>query len=567
MRPRFYQSESVDNCFLGWETARTALVESATGTGKTKIAAMCAERVFNEWNKRVLFIVHLREIVRQSKKAIAKMTSLAVGMELSSEHSSSLDPEPIICASVQTLNGRKRLAKFDPNEFGLIIADEGHHLTGETWQNVFRYFPNAKVLVLSATPERADKKKIGAPPKEGETRVDFIAYSYPLKQACDDGFLVKPRQLTIEIPGLDFRKIPRKQGELAKEELERIMIKYATECAQKSLEAIFDLFPHELDNVAESEWNTYIGDRIPKKTLIFCVSRLHADKVRNALNSFREGLCGYVDGETPHIERRDVLGRFGERHGLAVLANCGVTTEGYDNNYIQLILDMAPTMSQARALQKWGRGTRTLPGTLDGLDTVEERLKAIASSEKPHIIIADFTDNSRDHRLITLLDIFGADQPTAVKREVEKRMKDRAIDVEEEVQLVLKERYELRHSNYIESEIDGFTGKKKKKRLTKEQKEARRLAREKQPISDKQWQILEHNKLHPENRSLEENKYLLKTITHRRLAGLCTYRQGFTLMKYGYTKTDMERMTFREASAAIDAIAQNGWKRKAVSNY
>ncbi len=554
IQPRKYQQESIESAFQLWGSGtRSVLVQIPTGGGKTYIGAECARR-FNERGKRTLFAVHLREIVRQAKEEMERMTGLDVGMELAGEKSSILFPEPIICASIQTMNGEGRLQKFKHEDFGLVIIDEAHHGVSKTWQKVIDYFPNAKILCLTATPERADKKKLGK-------IIDAIAYEYSLKSACDDGWLVKPRQLTIEIPGLDFRKIPRKQGELAKEELEAIMIKYATACAHRSVEAIFDLYPHELDAVPEEEWNNYVADKTPKKTLIFCVTRLHADKVRNALNSFREGLCGYVDGETPHIERRNTFRDF-KKGDLACLANCAVTTEGYDNPFIKLILDMAPTMSHGRALQKWGRGTRTLPGTLDNLDSPEFRLNVIELSEKPYCTVVDFTDNSRDHRLVTLLDIFGEDQPAAVKREVEKRMKDKATDVETEIAIVLKERYDrLGHTNFEETEIDGFTGKKKKKKLTKEQKEARRLQREKQPISDKQWELLSKQKLHPENRSFEENKILLKKIQHRRLAGLCSFAQGFVLMKYGYSKDQMERMSFREASAAIDRIAKNNWRR------
>lgn len=579
IQARHYQAGSIESAFKLWDSGvRSVLVQVPTGGGKTYIGAECARRWY-ERGKRSLFAVHLREIVRQAKDEMAEMTGLPVGMELASEKSSTVWPEPIICASIQTLNGRGRLQKFYHEQFGLIIIDEAHHGVSKTWQNVLDYFPDAKVLCLTATPERSDKKKLGK-------IVDAIAYEYSLKQACDDGWLAKPRQLTIEIPGLDFRKIPRKQGELAKEELERIMIKYATACAHRSVEAIFDLFPHELDDVPELEWNTYIGDRQPKKTLIFCVTRLHADKVRNALNSFREGLCGYVDGETPHIERRDTFRNF-KTGSLACLANCSVTTEGYDNPYIKLILDMAPTMSHGRALQKWGRGTRTLPGTLDNKVTPEERLTAISESNKPYCTVVDFTDNSRDHRLVTLIDIFGPDQPDSVKREVEKRMKDKATDVETEIELVLKERYELRKTHFNETEIDGFTGKKKKKKLTKAQKEQRRLALNAKGLSQKEFDILERNKLSPATRSLEENRDLLRKITHRRLAGLCTYAQGFklkakgyspeviremrasdaslilqsdVLMKYGYSEQQCIAMTKDQRSDAIDAIARNGWK-------
>ncbi len=548
MQARHYQTEAIEAAFREWENVRSTLVQIPTGGGKTFVAAQCAKRQTG----RTLFIVHLREIVRQAKDELHKMTGLPVGMELSADKSSTVFPEPIICASVQTLNGRGRLQKFDPEEFSLIIGDEFHHGLAKSWRNVLDYFPNAKVLGLTATPERTDKKKLGE-------IIDSIAYQYSLKQACDDGYLVKPRQLTITIPGLDFTKIPRKKGDYSTEELGAIMIKYAKACAHRSIEAIFDLYPHELDSVPEDQWSDYVGDRPSKKTLIFCVTRLHAEKVMNALNSFREGLCGYVDGETPHIERRNTFRNF--KHGdLTSLANCGVTVEGYDNAYIKIILDMAPTMSHPRALQKWGRGTRSTPGTLDGIESAEERLLAIANSDKPYCTVVDFTDNSRDHRLVTVFDILGGEQSPAVRREFEKRTKEKVADVEEEIKLILKERYELNKANFEESEIDGFTGKRKKKKLTKEEKEARRIVRDAKGLSDKQFELLKQQKLHPERRTLEENKALLKQITYRRLAGLCSFAQGFVLQKYGYSKGELQTMKRWEAKGAIDEIAANGWK-------
>jgi superfamily II DNA or RNA helicase len=520
----------------------------ATGCGKTAVAGMCAMRQ----PKRTLFIVHLRTIVEQTASALREMTGLQVGVEMASSVSSLLDPEPIVVASVQSLNARDRLQKFHPEEFSLIIGDEIHHGLAQGWRNVFDYFPTAKVLGLTATPERGDKKKLGE-------IIESIAYEYALKQACDDGYLVKPRMLSIVIPGLDFSKIPRKRGDYSQEELSEIMIRYASQTAHRSIEAVYGLYPHELDAVPESQWSEYVGDRPAKTTLAFCVSRLHAEKVKNAFNSFREGVCAYVDGETPHDERRERFDNF-EKGIVPILANCGVTIEGYDNPNIQNILDLAPTMSRPRELQKIGRGTRTLRGTLDGLDSVKERLAAIAQSQKPHIRIVDFTDNTRDHRLVTVIDIYGDAPEAHEKRAVLKDATEKAIDVEEQVVLHLKERYALAKTNFDETERDAFTGAKKKKKLTKAQKAERAAQLLARGLSGKEFELLANQKLHPERRSLEENRILLKTMQHRRLAHLCSYRQGFLLQKHGYTNNEIKGMSFSAASMAIDAIAKNGWR-------
>lgn len=576
MQARRYQTEAIEAAFREWETVRSTLVQIPTGGGKTFVAAECAKRQ----QGRTMFIVHLREIVRQAKDELHAMTGLPVGLELSHEKSSAMFPEPIICASVQTLNGKGRLAKFNPEEFSLIVVDEAHHSEAKSWKKVLDYFPNAKVLCLTATPERADKKALS---------IDSVAYQYTLKQACDEGYLCKPRQLTNIIPGLKFKDIPRKKGDYSEKELSDIMIRYATACAHRSIEAIFNLYPHELDTVPEENWSEYVGDRPAKKTLIFCVTRLHAEKVMNALNSFRERLCGYVDGETDHLERRNIFRDF-KRGDLVCLANCGVTTEGYDNPNIQNILMMRPTMSRSLFLQMIGRGSRTLKGTLDGIETAEERIAAIANSAKPFCTVVDFTDNSRDIRLVTVVNILSGEQPPPIQRELEKRVKEKAVDVEEEIKLILKERYELGKTNFEETEIDGFTGKRKKKKLTREQKDARRKARDSRPLTEKEKEQIRRAKRDPAKYTLEANRFMLRKITHRKLANLCSYEQIFKLQKigytleqlegmksweatnilqfnvlrrYGYTQEQFDAMTYDQRKRAIDVIAQNGWKRPA----
>lgn len=71
------------------------------------------------------------------------------------------------------------LPQFPPNFFDLILVDEGHHAAAESWQKVFRRFPEAKVVSLTATPFRADEQ-----PLEGE-----IIYRYPFTRAMMNGFI------------------------------------------------------------------------------------------------------------------------------------------------------------------------------------------------------------------------------------------------------------------------------------------------------------------------------------------------------------------------------------------
>lgn len=474
-------------------------------------------------------------------------------MELAEKRSSSLSPEPIVCGSIQSLCSKARLDRIDPMNYSLLILDEAHMGISETWQRVanhFRQNPDLRVLCLTATPARHDKKKLSG-------IVDAIAYEYSLKDAIADGWLVLPKQRIQYVPGLDLSKIARAGRELNQKQLADTMLGVAELTAHRSIEAIYGLFPHELDAVPQDNWSHYIGDRRPKRTIAFTVNVKHAEVTAEVLNKFRPGLCVWGSGEMAEDQINEVFSRF-ESGDAACFANCGLTIMGFDDPKIELILDIAPTLSHTRAMQKFGRSTRPLPGIVDGLATAEERKAAIASSAKPHATIIDFAGNSGKHKLVTLIDIFGDKQPAHIQRELRERAKRGEIDVQAEVGIIQAD-IALRHTDFAETVVDGFTGKRKKKKKKRDPN-----AKKKAP-SNKMLDYLKKQKLHPERRTEEQNRELYKKCQHRRLAGLCSYAQGFTLMKYGYSREQMQTMKFRDASNAIQAIANNGWKRPAPS--
>ncbi|KKL51128.1 hypothetical protein LCGC14_2298620, partial [marine sediment metagenome] len=88
--------------------------------------------------------------------------------------------------------------KFPDNFFDLIIVDEAHHSAAESWKQVFKKFPNAKVVNMTATPFRSDRAEI-----EGE-----LVYRYPFKRATLKGYVkhvqawyVAPSELTFTARG------------------------------------------------------------------------------------------------------------------------------------------------------------------------------------------------------------------------------------------------------------------------------------------------------------------------------------------------------------------------------
>ena len=106
-----------------------------------------------------------------------------------------------------------------------------------------------------------------------------------------------------------------------------------------------------------------------------------------------------------------------------IIINVGILTLGWDAPHVCKLFMARPTASTCLYTQMFGRGTRALPGVIDGLDTVEERLAAIAASAKPWFEVYDITDSSRHNDLKTALDVL---QPSLDDR-LMKRLRNRTM--------------------------------------------------------------------------------------------------------------------------------------------
>src|ERR1022692_397830 len=94
------------------------------------------------------------------------------------------------------------LPQFPPDFFDMILVDEGHHAAAASWQKVFRRFPNAKIVSMTATPFRSD-----ALPLQGE-----VIYKYPFARAMVNGFIknIQSRSIAPEELYFTYRDDVRK---------------------------------------------------------------------------------------------------------------------------------------------------------------------------------------------------------------------------------------------------------------------------------------------------------------------------------------------------------------------
>jgi len=401
LRP--YQAECLDRIDAELEEKRSTLIVLPTGCGKTTVFAGAIARRHEIAGTNTLVIAHRDELIRQAAERISRQAGLAVDIEMADSRAGfGWARAPVVCASIQTLsmNGCKRAARLLEGDrpIRFIVVDEAHHAVASSYRKVLDLFmgaePDCRLLGVTATPDRQDEAALGQV-------FESVAFDMHIADAIKAGWLVRIRQKYIYCKSLDLSGVHTQAG---------------------------DLKQSELGDVVENErlvWEM-VGPMLERtrglRTLIFAVNVKHATLVRDNINAREPGSAALVTGETDMDERKAIFRAFGEGR-LQRLVNVGIAVEGWDDpaldgKGVQCIAMMRPTKSRALYSQCIGRGTRSLPGVIDGIDTPEGRCAAIAASAKPSVLILDFVGNSGRHQLIHAPDVLGGRVSDAAEKRV-----------------------------------------------------------------------------------------------------------------------------------------------------
>lgn len=294
MKLRPYQKEAMESIFNEWDTGvkRTLLV-LPTGCGKTIVFAKVAEECVKEGD-RVLILAHRGELLDQAADKIGKSTGLGCATE-KAEQSCIGSWFRIVVGSVQSMMREKRLSQFPGDYFDTIIIDEAHHCISDSYQRVLQHFPEARILGVTATPDRGDMRNLG-------TVFDSMAYEYTLPKAIKEGYLSPIKAVTIPLK-IDMSGVGVQAGDF------------------KSGEIATALDPY-LESIA-AEMEKYCKD---KKTVVFLPLVKTSQKFRDILN-YHGFKAAEVNGESK--DRAEILEAF-DHDQYNVLCNSMLLTEGWD---------------------------------------------------------------------------------------------------------------------------------------------------------------------------------------------------------------------------------------------
>lgn len=514
MELRPYQEEAKAAIFKQWDCGnlRTLLV-LPTGCGKTVVFAKVAEECVRNGD-RVLILAHRGELLEQAADKIHKSTGLKCSVEKAAETSLGKWYR-ITVGSVQSMMQARRLASFPPDYFGTIIVDEAHHCLADSYQKVLRHFAGAKVLGVTATPDRSDMKDLGS-------YFDSLAYEYTLPKAIHEKYLVPIRAMTIPLE-LDISKVGVAAGDFKAGEVGTALDPYLTPIAR--------------------EMGNYCAGR---KTVVFLPLVATSQKFRALLEG--EGFrAAEVNGGS--MDRRETLGAF-ERGEYDVLCNSMLLTEGWDCPSVDCIIVLRPTKSRSLYSQMVGRGTRLCPG-------------------KDSLLLLDFLWMTEKHELCHPASLIcGSDEVARKMTENLKETAGKEADLEEAERRASEEIIASREEA-LAKQLEEMKHRKRKlvDPLQFEMSIQAMDLNNYVPAfgwqmgapTDKQKAALEKQGIFPDGvESVGKADALLKRLHKRRELGLTTPKQIRFLEGRGFRHVGT--WPFEAARKLIDRIAANGWR-------
>ena len=513
MELRPYQQAAKEAILNSWQTADKSLLVLPTGTGKTIVFSKIAEDLVSI-GQRVLILAHRGELLEQAADKIAQATGLTCAMEKGPE-SAIGSWFRITVGSIQSLMRPQRLAKFSKNHYDTVIVDEAHHVLAGSYQRVLEHFNGAKVLGVTATPDRGDMRNLGE-------YFENLAYEYSLPQAIRDGFLCKIQAVTIPLE-IDLTGVKTQAGDFQAKALGNALDPY-------------------LEQIAE-EMTNYCRDR---KTVVFLPLIATSQKMRDFLEA--KGFSAVeINGKSKDRDR--ILRDFDKSEG-GVLCNSMLLTEGWDCPPVDCIVCLRPTKIRSLYSQIVGRGTRIHPG-------------------KENLLLLDFLWHSDRHELSRPAHLI------CESEDVARKMVENAENAAGEPQ-DLEEAEQQAESDCVGEREEALAKKLEKMRKRKRKLvdplqfemsiQAEDLANykpafgwEMEPPSDRQKGALEKIGLLPDEvGSAGKAAKLLDRLEERRDEGLTTPKQIRLLERIGFQHVG--QWPLEGASKMINRIAACGWR-------
>jgi superfamily II DNA or RNA helicase len=334
---------------LQQDNKHKALLISATGTGKTYLSAFAVKKANP---KRLLFLAHREQILKQACKTFAKIIpDIQYGI-LSANHKDF--HKPYLFATINMLSKEENLTQFAPTHFDYIIIDETHRVGASSYLKILNYFQPQFLLGMTATPERTDGFDIY------QLFDHNIAYEIRLNQAMQENLLCPFHYFGITDITVDDQEIN-----------DNSTFNDLTTDARVT---------HIIN---QSQYYGFSGERL--RGLIFC-SQIEEAQILSQKFNERGFNTIALSGKDSQETRTNAIHKLEQKErstGLDYIFTVDIMNEGIDIPAINQIIMLRPTKSAIIFVQQLGRGLRKYP-------------------QKDYVVILDFIGNYQNNFMIPI---------------------------------------------------------------------------------------------------------------------------------------------------------------------
>lgn len=333
----------------GISNGRILIITPQVTIRETVVDSLDPEKVNNFWLKRKVFS-HVREL-----------PTLV-------EYTPDLPTDVINSANIIVLNIQKLQSRLESSPinnlssdfFDMIIIDEAHHSTANTWLETTNHFNSAKVVKLTSTPIRTDRVELA-----GE-----LVYKYKLSQAMLKNYVKSLRNCNYVPDELYFTLDQNNSQKYTYEEILKLELKdedwvrrsvaYSEECSQSVVDSSLN-FLEEKRRIS----------KVPHKIIAVACTIEHAKQIK--LLYEKRGYKAEVIYSTLDSTEKSRIKSDIENHRIDVIVNVAMLGEGYDHPYLSIGAIFRPFRNSLPYEQFIGRILRTIPN-----DEVEDPIDNIA---------------------------------------------------------------------------------------------------------------------------------------------------------------------------------------------
>ena len=369
--PRYYQRKAINRTVDAIARGqKRLLLVMATGTGKTYTAFQIVYRLLKSGLiRKVLYLADRNILVDQSiQQDFAPLEKTIHKINFAKDDPVTITSHEVYFSLYQQLSDREeegdeagedetvsRLAAlFRPDFFDLVIVDECHRGSAgkdSNWRKILEYFSSAAQIGMTATPK--ETKYI--------SNIDYFGkpiYTYSLREGIEDGFLAPFKVINIKTNiGEGWRPYAGQRDKNGKLIEDRIYT---------NSDYDYNIILEDRTYEVAQEITTYLkSTNRMQKTIVFCATEEHAERMRKALNNLNADMVQQMPDYVVRITGSDVYGKSKLDYFISVSSPTPVIattskllTTGADCKMTKLIVLDQMINSMTEFKQIIGRGTR-----------------------------------------------------------------------------------------------------------------------------------------------------------------------------------------------------------------